>query len=182
MISTMGQRIKSIRQALNLSQEEFGAYFNAGKSYISAVENDKSKLSVDNLSKLLMNKNVSVNFLLGDKGEPFINECENTREIRKNENIVSGIKNWGKRLTQILSEAKTTPYEFSKITGIKENRIEKFMLDSILPGIEEINLIKENVDVSLDWLLYGQSAAQNRPEEQLSESEIKKIKALLRDI
>ena len=71
-MSSMGKRIKTIRQELRLSQEQFGQIFGAGKSYISSVENDKSKLSVDNLVKLLVDYNVSMNYVLGGIGKPFI--------------------------------------------------------------------------------------------------------------
>lgn len=70
-MDTIGQRVKAVRQELKLSQEQFGQIFNAGKSYISAVENDKSKLSVDNLVKLLLNYDVNINYILGGKGEMF---------------------------------------------------------------------------------------------------------------
>lgn len=70
-MSTMGQRIRLVRNELKLSQEQFGAIFDAGKSYISAVENDKSKLSVDNLVKLLVDYDVNMNFVMGGVGNPF---------------------------------------------------------------------------------------------------------------
>lgn len=68
---TTGQRIKIVRQELKMSQEQFGQIFNAGKSYISAVENDKSKLSVEHLVKLLVNYNVNINYILGEVGGVF---------------------------------------------------------------------------------------------------------------
>ena len=71
-MKTTGQRIRQIRQELKMSQEQFGAIFGAGKSYISAVENDKSKLSVDNLVKLLVNYNVNINYVLAGIGKMFI--------------------------------------------------------------------------------------------------------------
>ena len=71
-MQTTGSRIKKIRQELNLSQEQFGKIFNTGKSYISAVENNKSQLSVESLVKLLLNYNVNINFVLGGIGQPFL--------------------------------------------------------------------------------------------------------------
>lgn len=72
-MTTMGKRIKHLRQELQLSQEKFGEIFNSGKAYISAVENDKSKLSVENLVKLLVDYNVNINYILAGVGEMFIN-------------------------------------------------------------------------------------------------------------
>ena len=71
-METTGSRIKKIRQELNLSQEQFGKIFKTGKSYISAVENNKSQLSVESLVKLLVNYNVNINFILGGIGQPFL--------------------------------------------------------------------------------------------------------------
>ena len=69
---SIGKRIKEVRQELRLSQEQFGQIFGTGKSYISAVENDKSKLSLENLVKLLVDCHVSIDYILGGIGKPFI--------------------------------------------------------------------------------------------------------------
>ena len=87
-----------------------------------------------------------------------------------------------KRLGMLLTENEETPYTFSKRTGIKESRIEKFILDSIEPTISEINAIKCNVDVSIDELLYGETVEKNTQAGNnisLSTNEILKIKQLL---
>lgn len=71
-MSTIGSRIKQIRLKINLSQEDFANFFGTGKSYVSAVEHDKCKLSQENLIKLLVNYNVNMNYVLGGIGEMFI--------------------------------------------------------------------------------------------------------------
>ncbi len=97
MPSTMGSRIKEIRNALNLSQEEFGQILNSGKSYVSAVENDKSKLSLENLVKLLMNHGANINYILCGIGSPFLDRenkslkdeiIQEVRNMLKNEGII----------------------------------------------------------------------------------------------
>lgn len=182
-MTTFGNRIKTIRTALGLSQEELANFLGATRSYISLIEKDKSKLSVENLVKLLLNKNVNLNFLLCGMGEPFINKCENTHVFIKNEKPLYNFKHWGKRLCNILSENEVTPYEFSKMTGISEARIEKFILDSIEPTISEINAIKSNVDVCIDELLYGETIEKENTQPEnigLSPSEIMQLKQLLK--
>jgi transcriptional regulator with XRE-family HTH domain len=85
-MSSVGQRIKLVRQELKLSQQQFGEIFNAGKSYISAVENDKSKLSVENLVKLLVNYDVNINYILAERGTMFVaseDEDIQTEEVLK---------------------------------------------------------------------------------------------------
>lgn len=85
-MTTMGKRIKEIRKKLHLSQEELGEFLGSGKSYISAVENDKSKLSVESLVKLLVNYQVNINYILGGVGKPMLapefSEVENEIELK----------------------------------------------------------------------------------------------------
>ena len=69
---TAGLRIKEIRKLLHLSQEALGEILGSGKSYISAVENDKSKLSVESLVKLLVNYRVNINYILAGIGKPIL--------------------------------------------------------------------------------------------------------------
>ena len=181
MIS-QGTRIKQIRQYIGYSQEEFGKLFNATRSYISLVEGDKSKLSVENLVKLSLTKNVNLNFLLTGKGEMFINTCENTHALIKNKTIEASFKCWGNRLNKILAENNETPLQFSKRTGIKESRIEDFILYSKEPTISELNAIKSNVDVSMDELLYGQTIENTQTNEaSLSVQEVLQLKQLLKN-
>ncbi len=51
--------------------------FNATKSYVSLIERDKCKLSVNHLEKLLIDYNISLNYLIGGIGNPFLNEKYN---------------------------------------------------------------------------------------------------------
>ncbi len=94
-MDTIGQRVKAVRQELKLSQEQFGQIFNAGKSYISAVENDKSKLSVDNLVKLLLNYDVNINYILGGKGEMYINQQPSLNNDELEQKVVEVMKKYG---------------------------------------------------------------------------------------
>lgn len=79
-MTTMGFRVKKIRQELQLSQEKFGEIFGSTKAYISAVENDKSKLSVENLGKLLVDYNVNLNWLFAGIGDPFIPQLDDQND------------------------------------------------------------------------------------------------------
>ena len=70
-METQGQRIKKIRQALDLSQEKFGEIFEIGKQFVSLLEKDKTQLNNDKLVKLLLDYNVNINYLLGGFGSMF---------------------------------------------------------------------------------------------------------------
>lgn len=71
-METQGQRIKKIRQALDLSQEEFGKIFDISKQYISLLEKDQTQLNNDKLVKLLFDYNVNLNYVIGGVGSMFI--------------------------------------------------------------------------------------------------------------
>lgn len=79
-MTTMGIRLKKIREALHLKQSELGAVFDCSYAFISAVENDKSKLSVENLIKLLVKYDVNINYVLAGKGTMFNEPVEDTKE------------------------------------------------------------------------------------------------------
>lgn len=71
-MDTQGQRIKKIRQALNLSQEEFGEIFGIKKQNVSSLENDKIFLNNDKLIKLAVKYKISPNYLLLGIGDMFL--------------------------------------------------------------------------------------------------------------
>ena len=70
-METQGMRIKKIRQALNLSQDDFGAIFEISKQFVSLLEKDKTFLNNEKLVKLLLDYNVNINYLLGGIGSMF---------------------------------------------------------------------------------------------------------------
>lgn len=73
-MSTIGERTKKIRNSLNLTQIEFAKSFGFSHAFLSAIEKDKSCFSVNHLTKLCLEYNVNINYLLVGKGEMFIKE------------------------------------------------------------------------------------------------------------
>ncbi|MBR1754034.1 helix-turn-helix transcriptional regulator [bacterium] len=72
-MNTQGQRLKNIRLALRLSQEEFGKIFDITKQYVYSLEKDKITLNNEKLVKLLVDYNVNINYLLCGIGDMFLN-------------------------------------------------------------------------------------------------------------
>lgn len=82
-MTTIGKRIKKIRQELNLSQSEFGKPFNCSKAYISSIERDLVPINADKLTSLLLIYNININYILADIGDMFIESkqvCDNESE------------------------------------------------------------------------------------------------------
>ena len=79
-MSTLGARLKQIRNELHLSQEAFGSKIGLTRAGIAAVEADNNKFSQDSLCRLLNTFDININYLLSGRGAPF--NKENTPELK----------------------------------------------------------------------------------------------------
>ena len=75
-MSTQGKRLKNIRLALNMTQEEFGRNLNISKQFYSNIETDRTVLNNEKLVLLFKDYNVNLNYLLGGI-LPMFNNKEN---------------------------------------------------------------------------------------------------------
>lgn len=141
---------------LGLRQSDLATKLNISRQYVNNIYHGRENLSEEKLLDFAKMFDINLHYYFTGNGEIFINECEDTHVIMDNTKSIEGFKFFGKRLGQILSDNQETPYSFSKRTGIKESRIEKFILDLVEPSVSELNTIKSHVDVSIDWLLYGE--------------------------
>ena len=64
-MSTQGKRLKNIRSALELMQEQLGAALGISKQFYSNIETDRTVLNNEKLVLLLKDYNVNMNYLLG---------------------------------------------------------------------------------------------------------------------
>lgn len=87
-MESQGERIKKIRQALNLSQEEFGEIFEIKKQFVYSLEKNKTSLNNEKLVKLLIDYKVNINYLLAGIGEMFV-----TNGAAEYENVKNDILN-----------------------------------------------------------------------------------------
>ena len=78
-MTTQGKRLKNIRQALNLTQAEFGARLNISKQFYSNIETDRTMLNNEKLVLLFKDYNVNLNYLLGGQ-LPMFNHDKNIVE------------------------------------------------------------------------------------------------------
>ncbi len=177
------ERIKEIRQKTNLSVAKMAYQIGIPARTITGYERGERTPSIEFLTQLSTILNVNPQWFLFGIGEIFINNCENTHAVIKNNNPILNFQDWGNRLNKILAENELTLREFSKKTGIKEHRLEDFVLNSAEPTMSEINLIKSNIDISIDELFYGETVENKQAKKstpiELSADEIIKIKKLL---
>ena len=71
-MTTTGKRFKKLRLSTGLSQEDFGKAIGLTKSGVSAVENDKTFVSLEVQRKLLFDFNVDLNYLVGGVGNMYL--------------------------------------------------------------------------------------------------------------
>lgn len=70
-MENFGERFKQIRTEFGMSQEEFGENLGLSKAGISAVEKNRTFVSIKVLSKLFFDYNVNLNFLICGQGKVF---------------------------------------------------------------------------------------------------------------
>jgi len=82
-MENIGERIKKIRKLLNKSQEELAVALGITKQAISNMENSKSMPSVAMLSKLLLNFDINLNYLISGVGGYFVTNEENHSKLKE---------------------------------------------------------------------------------------------------
>ena len=71
---SLGQRLKQIRIEKKLTQKELANLMETSPTYLGYLENDKKKPGTDLLTNLKNNSNISIDWLLTGKGEPFLTD------------------------------------------------------------------------------------------------------------
>ena len=182
----LSNKFKQIRQQKHLTQLELGNYLLVSKQAIANVESGHSKPSIELISKLVDILNVNLNWLVSGHGDMFISDCDNTLESRNNKELTSNIDTFKDRFQQLLEENNLNCYSLSKKINISEKHLEELYIGKRLPNFDDLHALKSNFDVSLDWLLYGETpnkvennSTQNN-EPALSAEEIKMLRNLLK--
>ena len=89
------EKIKEIRKELGLTQQEMADALCVSKQYLSKVENGLTELSKEKIILLCEKFNISVNWLLMDKGFMYLGEIEQYKGFK---NSVEQLLNSNERL------------------------------------------------------------------------------------
>lgn len=76
-----GQRVKDVRDSLDISQKDFAEKLGTANSFISDIETEKTKPGYGILMKMAHTFNVSPNFILLGKGKMFLGEQDDLGEL-----------------------------------------------------------------------------------------------------
>ena len=74
---TINERVKYIRNSINLTQEEFGEKLTVAQTYLSQIENGDRDVTEKILKLICLQYNVNENWLRTGEGEIFNKEREN---------------------------------------------------------------------------------------------------------
>ena len=183
-------KFKQIRQQKQLTQLELGSYLNVSKQAIANVESGHSNPSIELISKLVDIFNINLNWLISGQGDMFISNCDNTLELHNNEDLTKNIDTFKERFQKLVDTNNLNSYSLSKKTNIRESRCEELYIGKKLPNFEDLHALKSHFDVSLDWLLYGETpnatgtgsknSSTQKQEPALSAAEIEFIRNLMK--
>lgn len=82
-MSTLGERIRSVREYYNRSQADFSEILGIDQSYLSYIENDKKKPSAKITRKLIKDYNVNPEWLRVGNGDMILGEPAVLPQIKK---------------------------------------------------------------------------------------------------
>ena len=147
---------------------------------LGSYERGESKVPLELLTKLCNKYSLSPEWLALGTGEMFVSQTENTLVKWDNSAILDNKETFHKRFNKLQAENRLNDLEMSKLLDISESRVEKLGIGKTEPTFEELCKIKSHFDVSIDWLLFGESPYKSAQSEEptLSADEIAQLKLL----
>lgn len=181
---------------LKITQSDIAKALDTSRSNISHRIKNNSEIKISEVEKIAKFSNIAkihefmndylkyIGQYAGDLKE-IEEDCKicnikNSLKLSNNDSCHEKLKTFYKRFNQLQKENNLNDYQFSKETGITEARIEKLGIGKVLPTLEELNALKAHFDVSIDWLLYGETPCRNAQSENntLSAQEITILKQM----
>lgn len=180
----MKNRFKKIRINLGYSQNRMADELKVELNTYRGYEYKTKNLPDSVLKTLVTTFNVNLNWLFTGNGDMFISKCNNSLERKNNISLMKNLTTFYKRFNLLQKENNLNDFQMAMLLEIPESRIEKLGLGKVLPVFEELNQLKISFDVSLDWLLYGETPNKDvfEKKDDLSKDEIKILKDLAQKI
>lgn len=154
MQEVFSDNLKKIRKLKHLSQEDMAQLLGLSTNGYCNYEKSKRVPPVDIFYKITQMWGINGHWLLTGKGAMF-SKSENTLSMNINPNILNKFSKCGHRIIKIQEKNNLTNKEMAKIMGISESTYMKICAGNDTPNEKELNRLKENFDVDMDWLMYG---------------------------
>lgn len=144
ILATIGERIKALRTAVNLNQEEFGKQFGLVKSTVSLYENGKSTPDDETKKKICEKYNVSMDWLYGLIDISSISADSNAT-------LFYFDFSFSERLNSLMQEKHISKEVFQSKTGFSNSQMSSLMEGRA--SIKELIVVADFFQVSIDYLI-----------------------------
>ena len=141
MFNTLSARLKTLRNTLSLTQQEFADRLNVPRNTIGGYEVGKSNPSDAAVNNICITFNINENWLRTGEGEMFSESF--------------GSSNISERLRILRKKLDMTQQEFADKIGSKRNTIAKYETNTNIPSTAVISLICREFNVDECWLRTG---------------------------
>ncbi|MCK4257472.1 MAG: transcriptional regulator [Halanaerobiales bacterium] len=162
-IEKIGLKIKELRKAHNMTYAEFGLKTGVSGSYISQIEKNKRKPSLEILSRIVDAFDISLAELLNEKEEEF-NIGKELKNLRETKNMTiheiyekSGVSFF--KLGQVENGSDNlTPEEIEKIASALQIKTERLFrgvennLDRIRELCTSLGLKESSIELVMDFI------------------------------
>ncbi len=149
---TIGERIKSSRIELNITQEELARYIGSTKQTIHKYETGIiSNIPLNKLSLIATKLKTTPAYLMGWEDYPFQLKETAEREIETRKSMVP-IEDVNLRLKQAIEKKNMGILELSQKTSISENALRRYLSGGTRPNEDNIYILSKTLEVSQDWL------------------------------
>lgn len=165
-IPTINERVKEVRQKLNLSQEEFGNRIGLSKSGISNIENGTRNVTPKHVKLICLTFGVDELWL--------------TTGIDDSEGSSFEKMTVGENIKQIRKQKGLTQKSLGELLSVSEGMIRQYELGIRKPKIETIEKIASALGVSI-FTLYGEEYQKTPLSEYSTEELLAEIKRRVGD-
>lgn len=138
---TYGERIKKIRQYLDLRQEDFADVIGVKKSAVSMIEKSLRNLSVDHIQRLLEKYNINPQYFFGLIDSP--EEADMSKEKAE------------PTYTDLVNEVREIKRKVRPIDDIDPDAKWVMMKPEIRQIVKRIRFLDANALRAIDGLIYG---------------------------
>jgi DNA-binding helix-turn-helix protein len=150
--SKVGSRIFDIRQSMNLTLEEFGNLFQAGKSNVQKWEIGSSLPTRERLDKIAKKGNMTVNELLYGSIDEFLENNLDTL-VKNNEFLTLPDTEQDNFINFLKNTSEVNVKDIEKFISNFDILLEKFIREVILVNIENnIDVLKSKKELAIKFL------------------------------
>ena len=153
----IGNNLAEIRKKLGYKVVDFVEKFGMQYRTYQTYERGERKPPLEFFEQLNEIFNVNLNYIFTGKGEMFLkDENTNTLKSKDNEQVLKNFEHFGARLNEVQGELGYLDKAMARIMGTDEKRYMKIKLGKEDATAQELARLASKVDVSIDWLMFGE--------------------------